>query len=188
MKLFKFENYKLTISEEALLIKAFRDIYKRDRSPDKLKAMLELGVIYFLCDPRSEYSWIVSEEEKLELIKEHEGLEKNWAIDSKIREAMEVYKELTTTTSSLLLEDVKIATHNARKFLRELDLAEVDDKGKPKYTINAFIGAIKDVPELARKLSEAEKALTKDIEEQSRRRGKKLKGTTEDGYDQYLQL
>ena len=187
MKLFKFENYKLTISEEALLIKAFRDIYKRDRSPDKQKAILELGIVYFLCDPRSEYSWITSEEEKLAIIKEHEGLDKSWTIDPKLREAMEVYRELTTTVSSLLLEDVKIAVHNARKFLRDLDLSEVDDKGKPKYTINSFIGAIKDVPELVRRLSEAEKALIKDIEEESRRRGNKLKGVTEDGYDQYLQ-
>ena len=74
MKLFKFEDYKLTISEEALLIKAFRDIWESDKSKDKSIATLELGVVYFMADPRSDYSWIEDENEKLKAVIEQEGL------------------------------------------------------------------------------------------------------------------
>ena len=74
MKLFKFEDYKLTISEEALLIKAFRDIWESDKSKDKSIATLELGVVYFMSDPRSDYSWIEDENEKLKAVIEQEGL------------------------------------------------------------------------------------------------------------------
>ena len=52
MKLFTFEGYKLNISEEALCIKAFRELFKRDRSKNKEKAIMELGFIYFYADPR----------------------------------------------------------------------------------------------------------------------------------------
>lgn len=187
MKLFKFEEYKLIVSEEALLIKAFRDIWEVDKSKDKSIAMLELGVIYFMSDPRSDYSWIENEDEKLKAIIEQEGLPEKWKPSKLVLEAIKVYKELSATTSSLLLEDTKIAINKVRKFLRDLDLSEVDDKGKPKYTVNSITAAIRDIPRLVRELSEAEKAVSKEIDEQSRRKGNKTKSVTEDGYGRYLQ-
>ena len=45
MKLFKFENFQLTITEEALLIKAFRDLWERDDSKNKEKFFMEMGSI-----------------------------------------------------------------------------------------------------------------------------------------------
>lgn len=39
MKLFKYVNYTVTISEEALLLKPFRVIWNRDRSSYKEKAL-----------------------------------------------------------------------------------------------------------------------------------------------------
>ena len=38
MKLFKYEGYKITISEEALLLKPFKAIWKIDKSLNKEKA------------------------------------------------------------------------------------------------------------------------------------------------------
>ena len=103
-----------------------------------------------------------------------------------VLDAVKIYKELSATTASLLLEDTQVAINKVRKFLRELDLSEVDDKGKPKYTVNAITGAIRDIPRLVRELADAEKAVTKEIEEQSRRKGNKTKSVTEDGYGRYL--
>ena len=58
MKLFKYEAYKVTISEEALVLKPFKLIWNRDRSATKNKALTELGYVYFMCDPRSDYQYI----------------------------------------------------------------------------------------------------------------------------------
>jgi hypothetical protein len=58
-----------------------------------------------------------------------------------------------------------------RQFLREVDLNAVDDKGKPLYTINTITMAIKQIPQLAKDLQEAEKIVSKEIEEQGRARG-----------------
>lgn len=64
MKLFKYENFALTISEEALTIKAFSDIWKRDRTKGKNNALQELGLIYFMYDPRSDYMYIDDAQER----------------------------------------------------------------------------------------------------------------------------
>lgn len=39
MKLVKFDNWKLVITEEALLIGAFAALWKRDKSKDKSNAL-----------------------------------------------------------------------------------------------------------------------------------------------------
>jgi hypothetical protein len=50
-------------------------------------------------------------------------------------------------------------------------LTAVDDKGKPLYTINSITQAIKQIPQLSKDLLEAEKIVSKEIEEQGRARG-----------------
>ena len=55
MKLFKYDAYKITISEEAFALSPFRKIWNRDRSTNKNRAISELGFIYFMADTRSDY-------------------------------------------------------------------------------------------------------------------------------------
>ena len=74
MRLFRYEGYNLTISEEALALKAFRQIWNRDRSKSKGRAIMELGYCYFMEDPRSDYQYIVDRKERAEAVKEGEGL------------------------------------------------------------------------------------------------------------------
>lgn len=70
MKLFKYEGYKITIAPEALLLKPFKQIWQRDRSRNKDKALMELGFIYFFCDTRSDYQYLTDEDERKRAIKE----------------------------------------------------------------------------------------------------------------------
>ena len=183
MKLFKFEGFKLNVSEEALAIKAFRDIWERDKNKSKEKAIQELGFIYFFCDPRSDYMFLIDEDTRLEKIIEQEGLPKDWKPDDKLNKAMEVYKYLTTSPSSLLLQDTRELIDKLRKQLKEIDLTAVDDKGKPIYTLNTITSTIKQIPGLIKDLNEAEKAIISDIEENSKMRGNGVKKLLEDGLD-----
>ena len=64
MKLFKYEGYKINISEEAILLKPFKLIWNRDRSESKYKALMELGYIYFMTDARSDYQYLVDERDR----------------------------------------------------------------------------------------------------------------------------
>lgn len=181
MKLVRFENFRLVISEEALFIKSFAALWNRDRTVDKSKALLEFGFIYFQYDPRSDYMFIEDEMERFEEIKLREGLPDGWKPDKQVLAAVEDYKFLTQTTSSLLLEDTRHAIGKIRKFLREVDLSEEDDKGKPKYTIQSITNATSQLPKLAKDLAEAQKEIDKEIAENSQMRGKKTKKILEDG-------
>lgn len=179
MKLFKYEQYKIVISEEAFALKPFRVIWNRDRSASKEKAIMELGYIYFMVDPRSDYQYLVDEEERSKAIKESEGLPENWKPDKAVIEAMEFYGKFKPT-AALLLEDTRYAVDKLRKLLREIDLNQVDDKGKPIYTLNTITATIKQVPSLAKDLDEAEKALASEMRNQGKMRGQGEKTIFED--------
>ena len=183
MKLFKYEAYKVTISDEALVLKPFKLIWNRDRSATKNKALTELGYVYFMCDPRSDYQYIIDEEERSNAIKESEGMDADWTPDKLVHEAMKFYSSFKST-SALLLEDTRVAIDKVRTFLKDVDLKEVDDKGKPLYTINSITSTIKMIPQLIKDLDEAEKAIASEMREQGGKvRGQKTKSLLEDSLD-----
>lgn len=181
MKLFKYEGYKVVISEEAFALKVFRQIWNRDRSVNKDKAIMELGYVYFMTDPRSDYQYIVDEDERAKAIMEGEGLPSNWKPDKMIMEAIKFYEGMKST-SALLLEDTRVAIDKVRKFLKEVNLEDTDDKGRPIYTINSITSTIKMIPQLIKDLDDAEKAIKADMQNTSGKvRGQKEKSLLEDG-------
>ena len=182
MKLFRYEGYKVVISEEAFALKVFRQIWNRDRSVNKDKAIMELGYIYFMVDPRSDYQYLVDEDERSKAIIEGEGLPNNWKPDKVITEAMEFYSRFKPT-AALLLEDTRYAVDKLRKLLREIDLNQLDDKGKPIYTLNSITATIKQVPSLAKDLDEAEKALASEMRSEGKMRGSGEKTLMDDSLD-----
>ncbi len=182
MKLFKYEGYKVVISEEAFALKVFRQIWNRDRSVNKDKAIMELGYIYFMVDPRSDYQYLVDEDERSKAIIEGEGLPNRWKPDKAITEAMEFYSRFKPT-AALLLEDTRYAVDKLRKLLREIDLNQLDDKGKPIYTLNSITATIKQVPSLAKDLDEAEKALASEMRSEGKMRGSGEKTLMDDSLD-----
>lgn len=183
MKLFKYEGYKVTVSEEALLLEPFRKIWNRDKSKTKLQAMNELSYIYFMCDPRSDYQYIVNIEDRHNAIVESEGINKTWNPDKLVIEAMDFYRSFKST-SALLLEDTRVAIDKVRDFLKSVDLQSTDNSGKPLYTINSITSTIKMIPQLIKDLNEAEKVINSEMREQSGKvRGQKAKALFEDSLD-----
>lgn len=182
MKLFKYENYKVVISEEALSLKPFKKIWDRDRTKNKDKAIAELSYVYFMEDPASDYQYLVDRDERSKAIIEGEGLTK-WKPDKVVEEAMSFYASFKTT-SALILEDTRYAADNLRKSLRNIDLEATDDRGKPIYTVASIISAIKQVPQLVKELADAERAVAKEMAESGGRvRGQKTKSIMEGGLD-----
>lgn len=182
MKLFKYEGYKVVISEEAFALKVFRQIWNRDRSINKDKAIMELGYIYFMVDPRSDYQYLVDEEERSKAIIEGEGLPENWKPDKVVTEAMQFYSRFKPT-AALLLEDTRVAVEKLRKLLRDINLEDTDDKGRPLYTLNTITATIKQVPGLAKDLDEAERALASEMRSEGKMRGQGEKTIFEDNLD-----
>jgi hypothetical protein len=181
MRLMKFEGYTLTIEPEALVIKSIRTLWNRDKTQSKERALAELGYIYFMVDPRSTYSYLTDLADRSEKIVLEEGLPKNWKPDKIVQEAMKSYGDSVITTSSLLLEDTRVAVDKLRKYLRDIDLTAEDDKNKPKYPLNTVTSSIKLVPSLAEDLMKAERIVAQEIVESNKMRGQKEKTILEDG-------
>ena len=180
MKLVRIVNYKLEVEDELLLLKPFKEVYKSDKSKDKIKFFDFLTIVYYTYDPRSDYNYITNEEERLKEVCESNGLDVP-KFTTKETECIELYKQLTTTISSALLKSTRVAIGKVQEFLENLDMYATDDKGKPLYGINTVTSAIKQIPSLVKEVLEAEKVVAKEIEESGRARGGNNKKLFEDG-------
>lgn len=176
MKLFKYEGYNLTISEEALALKPFKKIWDRDKTSTKEKAIVELAYCYFMEDPRSDYQYIIDRDDRSDAIKEGEGLKKDWKPDKDIIAAMELYASFKST-AALLLDDIRTLVDGYRSKLKDmtsdmstLTVKEVKDIG----------AIIKQIPSIVKDLDEAEKALAKEIAQNDKVRGAQEKSIYED--------
>jgi hypothetical protein len=141
-----------------------------------------------MVDPRSSYSYIVDEELRYREILKQEGLPLDYKIDAKLEAAMEIYKKHIITTSYKLLQSTRIAVDKLSEFLENIDLYEEDKNGKPKYTISQITQAIKQVPQLSKDVIEAERIVSKEIEEEGRARGGNNKTLLDDGFDAFLSM
>lgn len=164
MRLLSYEGFKVVIAPEALALKPFRTLWNRDRTKSKDKAISELGYIYFFSDPRSEYQYIIDDDERAAAVKEGLGLSPKWKPDKEVVAAMGLYGSFTST-AALLLQDTRYAVDKLRTLLRDIDLSATDKNGKPLYTLNVITATIKQVPSLVRDLDDAEKQLNEQLKE-----------------------
>lgn len=179
MKLFKYEGYKIVISEEAFAIKVFRQIWNRDKTVNKDKALSELGYIYFMEDPRSDYQYIIDEEDRSKAIIEAEGLSKNWKPDKLVKEAM-VYYSSIKTTSSLLLEDLRATIDNIRRSLKTFSFENLEEKDRVN-AIKNVASTIATLPKLIKDLNDTEKLINSEMQQQTGKiKGQKTKSLMED--------
>jgi hypothetical protein len=163
-------------------MKPFKKIWQRDKTKTKNIATMELAFIYFFADPRSDYQYIVDEDDRIEEIKKGQGLSDDWKPDDVVKSAISFYESFMPT-SAMLLEDTRVAVDKLRKKLKDIDLDEVDDKGRPIYTLNTITATIKQVPDLAKQLMEAEKAISEQIHDDGKSRGALEKTLLDDSLD-----
>lgn len=182
MKLFKFESYNLTISEEAYLLKPFKAIWKRDKNRDKEVAKQELGYIYFMEDPRSDYQIYIDRTERDRQIRIGEGIKDTWKPDKVVQAAMEFYASFKSD-SAALLEDMRVMVQKLREQLKEIDLTKKDEKGKPIYSIDSYTKIVADLAKLTKVIDETEKAIARDIIQSDKVRGSVEKAVLEDEDD-----
>jgi len=180
--LFIYEAYEVKISPEALMLKPFKKLYDRDKSKSKENAMMELAFCYFYADPRSPYMDYIDENERLEIIKESEGLPEKWKIDKDVQAAIDFYKSFTPISSGLL-EDMKVAVMKLRDYLKTINLKATDDNGKPLLTLQSVVSALKQVPELVKSINDAEKSIREEMKQSARMRGSQEKSIMDEGLD-----
>lgn len=181
MKLIDFDGQDFKIADEALLVRPIRELFRADKSKKKEEFWKQISYLWFMCDPRSTYQYLTDEEERKKEVIKQEGLGDDWKPSPTLKEAMEIYKTQSITTSALLLEGMRKGIENVRKFLSDVDLFTMNEKtNAPVYQVSTITSALKQVPELARALIEAEKALAKDFATDDKARGTAEKAIGED--------
>lgn len=156
MKLFKYEGYEVRVAPEALTLKPFKKIWDRDKSKNKERAIMELSFLYFYCDPRSDYQYIVDDEDRMEAVKNGEGFSDDWKPDALLNAAIDFYKTFDTS-AALLLRVASEAVNKVQETFKEL--APTDTK-----SLKDYLTTLKLIPEVATMLRDAEKALNEEME------------------------
>lgn len=179
MKLFRYEGYNMTISEEALLLKPFKLIWNRDRSQKKEKALQELGYCYFMEDPRSDYQMYMDRNVRAEKIKEGEGLPKDWKPDKLLEDAMKFYAGFKPE-AALLLEDLKKQVQKIRQLSGEIHPEEIVDTIDKLTALDKLTSISTKMPKLTIDIMDAEKKMNEEIQNADKVRGTVEKAMMED--------
>lgn len=172
MKLIEFDGLEFKIADEALLIRPIRELFQQDKSKKKEDFWKQISYLFFMCDPRSTYMYIVDEDARAKEIKVQEGLGDGWEPSELLRDAMSIYRKHTITTSAILLEGMRKGIDKLSAFLGETSFSE--------KTVASMTSALKQIPELSKALVEAEKSLAKDFATDDKARGSMTKSIGED--------
>ena len=175
MRLFRYENYEVKVAPEALTLKPFKKLWDRDKSRTKEKATLELSFLYFFCDIRSDYQYIVDDSTRMEAVKKGLGFPVSWKPDKELEKAIELYKTFDSSSVALL----RVAYEGVDKVQKTLrDLEPTDTK-----TLKDYLSALKMIPEVVSMLGDAEKSIVEESDT-GEARGSVEKGMFEDGLDE----
>lgn len=169
MKLIKIENYELKVADEALLVRPIRKLWNMDRSKGKETFYKQMSILYFVYDPSSNYAYISNGKTRLKEVLEQEGID-DFHNTAEFKDAVEAYRKLTKTPSTELLADVRLTVDKMRQALTSIDFDDLEEKDKVS-AINTVTAVISKIPKLVKDLSEAERAVTKELEEQGNARG-----------------
>lgn len=186
MHLIEFNNFQVEPSAETLLIKSFREYYNKDKSKNKDKFMEAISIIYFYADPRSTYSYLIDDNERLNAILKQEGIS-DFKWTKELTKMLEDYKSHIITTSYLVLEDSKYTAENLRKLLRSINYDETEDLEEKARVAKIVADILGKLPKLVKDLAEAEKIVTREIEEQGRVRGNKEQTILDGGLNKFMQ-
>jgi len=160
MLLLEMTKTGLEISPHVIGIKEFYKIWKRDRSEHKEKAIKDLSYVFYFCSFDSPYAKYPRGDREKEIV--DDVYDNKWKPDSLIKEACAAYEKITQTTSSLLLQDAVGAIQKLRAYFQEVDLTEVDEKDKLRYSAKDLIANLKQVGDVVAGLKKLEEEVNKE--------------------------
>lgn len=165
-------------------MRPFKKIYTRDKTKNKSIAKAEVAFIWFYCDYKSEFSSAIDESKKVSEISNILDLPKSWSIDKDIQSAIDFYKRMSSTPSTMLLDNAKKTIKRLSVFLETIKFDEVDSNGKLKFDMKKVVDTTNQIPKLISTLREIEEKVKEEQEQLTKEiRGGKDIEVWEDGID-----
>lgn len=163
--------------------KDVRELYIRDKTPTKSRYIQEVGVIYYVADPKSPPNQMgYSRPETLVVAKSNYGLDANWEPDELINRIIDKYKKGWTPAEEAL-NSASRALHNANlaaNFISEQLSIKMHGGLKDEDTlvvidyINKLSTIINLLPNQLKTLNEAKQAVMLDNQQRKARGGKTI--------------
>jgi hypothetical protein len=171
----------LIIQPEALAIKAYADIWNRDKTKDHALSIKELTLVYFACsiDKYNPYKQFASGE-RLKRIQEDLSFPIGWKIDKLINDAIIQFKAHNYSYATEFVASSLKAAYKMREFYETVDINERDNNGKPIWKPVDINRALKETGSVIKSLKELEKIDFDENTAQGRIRGGGKKGAFEE--------
>lgn len=166
----------IVISTEALAIESFKNIWDRDKTKTKDRAIKELAFIYFYCDYKSPYN-SYDDDEKLKVLSD-ELFGGNFSIDPLIAKGIESYRKTQETFSMKFLQSAKKAAKELINFFENVDLNERTDKNLPVYKPSDITNALSQSVKVIEALDRWEEKVKAELD----LKDSKIKGGGQVGY------
>lgn len=159
-------------------------LWQRDTTKDKRKYIAEVGIIYYLGDPKSPARQQgLSDLESLNLAIENFNLPKNYQPDSLVSKLIDKYYKANITEAGIALEALHKSVHlvsiAAVKINEQLNKKLSNSIGDEDITqiltlMDAVSKRISEIPSLTKALNSAYENLRNEEEDQLARGGKKI--------------
>lgn len=164
-----------------LIDRDIRELYNRDKTPDKKNYIAECIVIYYLGDPKSPARQAgLSDPEALKLAIEQAGLAKNYIPDKLVLRLISRYYDENITEAGKVVENILKIIHNINLSIDVVN-SLLNEKLNSNITLEEvssimnLIDSVKkqagDIPSLLKKLEEAKQNLMYEKETELSRGG-----------------
>ena len=164
-----------------LIDRDIRELYTRDKTPDKKKYIAEAIVIYYLGDPKSPARQAgLSDPEALKMAIEQAGLEKNYIPDKLVIRLISRYYNENITEAGKVVENILKTIHNVNLSIDVINNL-LNEKLNGNITLEEIpsiiqlIDSVKkqagDIPSILKKLEEAKQNLMYEKETEVSRGG-----------------
>lgn len=164
-----------------LIDRDIRELYTRDKTPDKKKYIAEAIVIYYLGDPKSPARQAgLSDPEALKMAIEQAGLEKTYIPDKLVIRLISRYYNENITEAGKVVENILKTIHNVNLSIDVINNL-LNEKLNSNITLEEIpsiiqlIDSVKkqagDIPSILKKLEEAKQNLMYEKETELSRGG-----------------
>ena len=170
-------------------------LYKRDNTSDKRKYIAEVGVIYYLGDPKSPAKQQgLSDKEALKMAIDNYNLPKDYVPDTLVNKLINKYYVSNITEAGVALEAlqksvhlVSIAATRINELLNNKLSGAIGDEDIPSILtmIDSVSKRIIEIPALTKALGTAYENLRNEEEEQMARGGKQILSSMDADEDNY---
>jgi hypothetical protein len=161
--------------------KDVRTLYERDKDSNKLNYIKEVGVVYYLADPKSPANQLgYNLKEALAMAKTNYDLDKEWQPDGLIYRLIDKYRKGKVGVAGEVMDSALKAIHNSSLALNKLNEL-VSDKLSAGLTIEETITVVEMVtkintivdliPKQIKALNEAKQNLEYEVEQKKARGG-----------------